>query len=259
MAEHILRPYPASAARSARVAFAALVAGVLLAPPQSANADTPFLKCQVARFTAAAKYEACHGKALAKRWISDLAIYNVAAQKCASKYRATWAKLQAKFAGTGSGTCEGPRFVDNGDGTVTDRLTALHWEKKTDDDTVHDKDTEYRWRAELVPGYEGDGPLFTTFFEELNSGGCFAGTCDWRLPTLSELQTILDGTASTCAASPCIDPIFGPTIPDFYWTGTDFGDPSPTFAWAVFFHQATTIGVPAKTTEHVVRAVRGGF
>ena len=39
----------------------------------------------------------------------------------------------------------GPRFVDNGDGTITDTKTGLQWEKKSDDGTIHDQDDTYTW------------------------------------------------------------------------------------------------------------------
>ena len=37
------------------------------------------------------------------------------------------------------------RFVDNGDGTITDTQTGLMWEKKSDDGSIHDKDNRYTW------------------------------------------------------------------------------------------------------------------
>src|SRR6266446_8828956 len=48
-----------------------------------------------------------------------------------------------------------PRFVDNGDGTVTDNQTGLMWEKKenldgtTDVSNQHDADNPYQWTASL--------------------------------------------------------------------------------------------------------------
>ena len=51
-----------------------------------------------------------------------------------------------------------PRFVDNGDGTVTDNQTGLMWEKKTESN-VFDR---YKWSSSCTAA---DGPLFTSFSE----------------------------------------------------------------------------------------------
>jgi len=95
------------------------------------------------------------------------------------------------------------------------------WEKKTDDGTVHDKDNNY---ARSTTGTAPDGTAFTSFLGELNDcrspdptgpiTGGFAGHCDWRLPDMLELQTILF-QPPPCGSSPCIDPIFGPGTPAY--------------------------------------------
>ncbi len=92
-------------------------------------------------------------------------------------------------------------YVDNGDGTVTDNDTGLQWEKKDN----------------VCPGIHCvDDPYDATgFFPTLNAGSGFAGHTDWRLPTFDELQAILLAPYP-CGTSPCIDPIFGPTIASLY-------------------------------------------
>jgi hypothetical protein len=147
------------------------------------------------------------------------------------------------------------RFVDNGDGTVTDKQNALQWEKKTGvvgtlrDCTLatctdpHDVNNTYQWCADVdhvnlcdTAGNPPDGVLFTLFLATLNSPPCFAGHCDWRLPTINrygqpaELETLVNLGVSGCGntTTPCIDPTFGPTNPGNYWSATarsaDAGD-----------------------------------
>jgi hypothetical protein len=116
---------------------------------------------------------------------------------------------------------------------VTDRLTGLQWEQKTDDASVHDKDNFHSWST-IPPA--ADGTAFTSFLTTLN-GGCFAGQCDWRLPTLLELQTILL-EPYPCTTSPCIDQaVFGPTAVNGYWSATTNASGSPS-AWLVWASSA---------------------
>jgi len=156
----------------------------------------------------------------------------------------------------------GDRFVDNGDGTVTDVDTGLMWEQKDDAGGIHDTNNVYALSA---TGTAFDGNAFTTFLATLNAGtssdgttisGCFAGHCDWRLPTNAELQTILL-EPFPCPRTPCIDPIFGPTQSYFYWSATNLAG-APFFAWLVDFF-AGDVPNGNKTGNFYVRAVRGGL
>ena len=220
--------------------------------------QTPEQQCHKGRYDAAAQYVACEQKALGKvAGGGDLQKYEVAIGKCGSKYRTTWAKLQKKASGTGS-PCDNPRFADNGDGTVTDRLTGLQWEQKTDDGTVHSKDNQYSWSTSADGDVtDADGTAFSDFLASLNTSGCFAGQCNWRLPTQAELQTILLGPYP-CTTSPCIDQgIFGPTVAGFYWSATTNATPLG-FAWLVFFFDGF-VDLDSKTYDFYVRAVRAGL
>jgi len=111
-----------------------------------------------------------------------------------------------------------------------------------------------------------DGPAFTDFLSRLNActsedglsvTGGFAGHCDWRLPTITELATILDAGGAGCGlGSPCIAPIFGPTQAYFCWSSTTKPD-SPAFAWVVdFFTGQVFFG--GKIGLKYARAVRSG-
>jgi hypothetical protein len=78
------------------------------------------------------------------------------------------------------------------------------------------------------------------------------------LPTIQELQGIVDLTAPGCGGgSPCIDPAFGTTQADYYWSATT-DDEDPSGAWGVLFGFGI-VGNEGKTNIHYGRAVRGGL
>ena len=159
-----------------------------------------------------------------------------------------------------------PRFEDRGK-TVFDHQTGLEWEKKTDDGGIHDKDNYYSWStASPDPLRNPDGTAFTVFLDALNAGACatvstdgiassgpgYAGHCDWRLPTIGELRTIVD-----CShGAPCVAPTFGPTQSTGYWSSSSYAN-SPYYAWFVFFSDGY-VTANNKTFNSYVRAVRGG-
>jgi len=80
-------------------------------------------------------------------------------------------------------------FHDNGDGTVSDRATGLTWSKT-------DSGRGLNWQDALA-------------WVQKKSGEKFLGHDDWRLPSVKELQSIVDYTRSPdTSQSPAIDPIF---------------------------------------------------
>jgi uncharacterized delta-60 repeat protein len=155
-------------------------------------------------------------------------------------------------------------YVPNGDGTVSDVCTGLQWEQKTtaygsgaNFADPHDVDNQYTWSASPPAA---NGAAYTQFLATLNTTPCFAGHCDWRLPTLAELQTILLVPNNPCGAHPCLDPIFGATAASpnpslvFYWSDTTLVG-SPNDAWFVNFYDGGA-GSITKTFNNYVRAVR---
>jgi len=156
----------------------------------------------------------------------------------------------------------GARFVDNGDGTITDTKTALMWEKKSDDSGIHDQDDTYTWSSSGSPA---NGTTFTTFLATLNQNS-FAGHQDWRLPSAAELQTLLDYTAF----APAIDAAFNAgcdvdcalttcscTGLGYYWSSTTIAD-QPDLALSVDFNYGLANLFEKTLPAGYVRAVRGG-
>jgi len=152
--------------------------------------------------------------------------------------------------------------------TVFDHGTGLEWEKKIDGDGIHDKNNMYTWSTGAP--WNPDGTVFTVFLAALNGGAalgksadgvtslgpCYAGHCDWRLPTVSELRTIADCT-NKIPWAPCVDPIFGPTQLNYYWSSSSYAY-IPGGAWNVGFFDGTD-GAGNKWFGSYVRAVRGGL
>lgn len=118
------------------------------------------------------------------------------------------------------------RFIDHGDGTVTDACTGLMWQQETTPDT-------YAW----CEGLE--------YCENLT----LAGHDDWRLPNVRELQSVVDYSLF----DPPIDPVFG-TVSDWYWSSTSYA-PGALYAWPVSFVTGG-VGIGGKDATLYVRAVR---
>jgi hypothetical protein len=170
---------------------------------------------------------------------------------------------RVKINGVWLNRCVSQRFIDQGE-TVMDRTTGLQWEKKTDDGGVHDKDNLYTWTANTdrqKGPWNFDGTVSTAFIERLNtSGACYAGYCDWRLPTIDELKGIIDTRRAGCPAElGCIDPALGltPSVPteSYYWTATSVSEKS----WFAFDSGGYGgVGYNWKDIQHYARAVRKG-
>jgi hypothetical protein len=238
-----------------------LWAGTALATPPTAQE-----LCDNARITAWKVYTSCIDSVVAKEAKGVLFDQFAAFAKCRYAYFKKWTTtFQAtKFVGSTCGA--GDRFTDNGT-TVTDNLTKLVWEKKTQDLSVHDEGNTYSWST--GSSENGNGTAFTTFLAGYGTGlniAGFAGTYDWRLPTLAELQTIVNGFSCTgpgmghtcsCGFVPCINLDFSPTQSNYYWSATTYQHVS-TGAWVVGF-ELGDVGPAAKAETVYVRAVRGGL
>lgn len=243
----------------------ALTAVVLWSSAGAALTDAQ--KCEATKLKRAGQYNFCRLKAEGKAVkTGDPVDYT----KCDAKFTGKWSDAESipMCPTTGDVTgiqaqvtadadfialkLAGVRFVDNGDGTVTDTQTGLMWEKKDDLGGLHDKDDTYTWANAMsefiseVNGYSADGTAQTGL----------GGHSDWRMPTNAELQSILLAPFP-CGTSPCVDTAFGPTVANYYWSSTTDSD-DPAFMWDVDFLDGS-VNSHSKTLSFYVRAVRGGL
>ena len=133
------------------------------------------------------------------------------------------------------------------------------WEQKVDGSgCVHCVNDTYNWfdaRESFIPAVNDSAPCDMTSCPGPVTG--LGGYHDWRLPTVAELQTIVDLTVLGCGSgSLCIDSIFEPTTAGLYWSSTTFAGDS-SLAWDVTFNGGNVV-IDYKIASQPVRAVRGG-
>jgi hypothetical protein len=138
------------------------------------------------------------------------------------------------------GAANTSHFVDNEDGTVTDKTTGLMWQKLE----VLDENGAVRkmtWQEALA------------YCEGLE----MAGRRDWRLPNIKELQSIVDYKTH----DPSIDTtIFPGAWASNYWSATTFVI-NTEGAWPMDFYDGDNnimVFTSNKSISYYVRAVRGG-
>ena len=120
--------------------------------------------------------------------------------------------------GGGAAPSSAGRFVDNGDETITDTQTGLMWEKKTtavgsgaSENDIRDVDNRYTWEYAMNDWLDRLKGRLIAFAND----GAFARHSDWRIPTMEELNTILDPQAPGR-----INGAFGANVPGTYWTSS---------------------------------------
>lgn len=121
------------------------------------------------------------------------------------------------------------RFTDNGNGTITDNLTTLVWQKIVYSDSI-------TWEQAL------------TYADTL----ALNGNTDWRLPNIKELESIDDESL----VNPSINRTFFSTmVTNKYWSSSSLPN-QPTKAW----YLDTQFGITTydfKTLRHYLICVRG--
>jgi len=120
-------------------------------------------------------------------------------------------------------------YIDNGDGTITDTLTNLRWQKGN---------AQRSWYLSL------------RYCEELELGGY----TDWRPPNIRELESIVDYGL----IAPAINPIFTCGPEDYYWSSTT-ANFSTRDVWVVDFQYGYSNTYYKGTNLFRIRCVRGGL
>ncbi len=114
-------------------------------------------------------------------------------------------------------------YIDNGDGTVSDYVTGLTWQKCS-------KGTNNDASCSGSPPKFENWTTANSYCSSLNLGGRPINS--WKLPTLKELSTILD----LGKYAPSIDPAFFPnTGLNGYWTSTLYSNSVPPKYWQLSF------------------------
>ncbi|MCW8965426.1 MAG: DUF1566 domain-containing protein [Candidatus Pacearchaeota archaeon] len=127
-------------------------------------------------------------------------------------------------------TINPPSYTDNGDGTITDNITGLIWQQE--DDNIE------KW------GYEWS---IKEYCSELSLGGYN----DWKLPTLRELNSIVNYATNPPSINSLI---FPDTNPLHYWS-SDINPLSNNSRGYVIFEYGN-IGFYSMGSLHHIRCVR---
>jgi len=135
-------------------------------------------------------------------------------------------------------------FVDNDDGTITDRATGLMWSKG-------DSAQGLNWQDALA-------------WVQTKNAESYLGYNDWRLPNAKELQSVVDYTRSPdMTQSAAIDPLFTCTgitneagKPDypFYWTSTTHLSSTGVDAAAVYIAFGRALGYMTSPWDQTLAA-----
>ncbi|MCX8521152.1 MAG: DUF1566 domain-containing protein, partial [Rhodoferax sp.] len=135
---------------------------------------------------------------------------------------------------------------------VKDNVTGLIWEGKTASGTRTGNSTYTNYHSSYYGSQTQMDAASNTYgyVASVNAIG-LCGFSDWRLPTVDELQGIVDYATS----SPSINSTWFPnTLSSWYWASSPYAGVSSS-AWYVFFDDGD-VGGYGRSYSHAVRLVR---
>ncbi len=136
------------------------------------------------------------------------------------------------------------RYADQGNSTIVDMQTHLHWMRYAlgqiwNGKTNISEAKRYTWQEALNAA------------DILNTSGGFAGYQDWRVPTIDELKTLVER-----GKKPTINHSMFPATPlSLFWSSTPAANINHS-AWAVYFYGGSAYWY-GKTSYYYLRLVRG--
>lgn len=133
-----------------------------------------------------------------------------------------------------------PSYIDNGDGTVTDKNTGLIWQKDTADTNKDGSITSDDYPT-------GDKMTWQETVDYCD-GLVFGNRSDWRLPDVMELESLVDYSGAVTGVNAAFNCASGR-----YWS-SDFPAELPALAWAVGFPAGGHYW-PSREDQYYVRCV----
>jgi hypothetical protein len=132
----------------------------------------------------------------------------------------------------------GERFIDNGDGTVTDTLTNLMWAQADNMGDITWHDAQIYCKIPPIAGYKYS---------------------DWRLPTILELRTLynedLEGYESDCGLEVKVYPIIRLSCA-WVWTIDSMAISAYAFSFRKGYHYSTLMLTKKNFRALPVRSIK---
>jgi hypothetical protein len=142
------------------------------------------------------------------------------------------------------------RFVDNNNGTVTDKLTGLIWLKEGQCTVFFSGDITGVNRRPWTAAVDSANKLASGYCGLAD--GSVAG--EWRLPNVNELSSLLDRGQAPALPVDC--PLTDSTFADYYWSSTTCANQANS-AWVVYYFIGY-VYFYQMSDDNYVRCVRGG-